>query len=65
MRRTVLRFRAVGCEAMDAEDGEAERSARERRRRNIALALVLVGLVVLFFVMTMVRLKGHVANFFD
>jgi hypothetical protein len=50
---------------MDAEDGEAERSARERRRRNIALALVLVGLVVLFFVMTMVRLKGHVANFFD
>jgi len=50
---------------MDAEDGEDERSARERRRRNIALALVLVGLVVLFFVMTMVRLKGHVANFFD
>jgi hypothetical protein len=50
---------------MDAENGDEERNARERRRRNIAIALVLVGLVVLFFVMTMVRLKGHVANFFD
>lgn len=45
-------------------DGD-EREARERRRRNIAIALVLAGLVVLFFVMTMVRLKGHVVNFFQ
>jgi hypothetical protein len=44
------------------EDG---REARERRRRSIAIALVLAGLVVLFFVMTMVRLKGHVLNFFQ
>ena len=36
------------------EDGE-ERNARERRKRNIALALVLFGVVVLFYVMTMVR----------
>ena len=41
------------------------REARERRRRSIAIALVLAGLVVLFFVMTMVRLKGHVVNFFQ
>ena len=44
---------------------EDERAARERRRRSIALALVLGALVVLFFVMTMVRLKGHVVNFFQ
>lgn len=41
------------------------REARERRRRSVAIALVLAGLVVLFFVMTMVRLKGHVVNFFQ
>jgi hypothetical protein len=41
------------------------REAWERRRRSIAIALVLAGLVVLFFVMTMVRLKGHVVNFFQ
>jgi hypothetical protein len=45
-------------------DDEA-REARERRRRSIAIALVLGALVVLFFVMTMVRLKGHVVNFFQ
>jgi hypothetical protein len=36
------------------------RNARERRKRNIAIGLTLAGLVILFFVMTMVRLKGHV-----
>jgi lipopolysaccharide/colanic/teichoic acid biosynthesis glycosyltransferase len=36
------------------------RNARERRKRNIAIGLALAGLVILFFVMTMVRLKGHV-----
>ena len=46
--------------------GEGDlREARERRRRNIAIALVLAGLAILFFVMTMVRLKGHVAVFFQ
>jgi hypothetical protein len=29
--------------------------ARVRRRRNIALALILLGLVVLFYLTTMVR----------
>ena len=42
-----------------------ERVEQERRRRNIAIALVLAALVVLFFVMTMVRLKGQVAGFFQ
>jgi hypothetical protein len=42
-----------------------ERVARERRRRNIAIALLLGGLVVLFFVMTIVRLKGHVLEVFQ
>jgi hypothetical protein len=31
--------------------------AKARRRRNIALALVLGGLVILFFLMTMVRVR--------
>ncbi|WP_162914128.1 hypothetical protein [Taklimakanibacter lacteus] len=32
-----------------------------RRKRSVALALVLAGLVVLFFVTTVVRLGGDVA----
>lgn len=43
----------------------AQDEARERRKRNVALALVLLGLVVLFFVMTVVRMQGQVANWFD
>lgn len=42
-----------------------ERVQRERRRRNIAIAVVLGALVVLFFVMTIVRLKGHVLDVFQ
>jgi len=38
---------------MDEED---DRNAGARRLRNIALALVLGGVVVLFFIMTIVRL---------
>ena len=41
----------VGCDAMADE----ERDARERRRRNVVLALVLLGLVVLFYLTTMLR----------
>jgi hypothetical protein len=41
----------VGCEAMVDE----QRDARERRRRNAALALVLLGLVVLFYLTTLLR----------
>jgi len=36
------------------ENGE-ERNARERRKRNVVLALVLFGVVILFYLMTMVR----------
>lgn len=43
--------------ANDAGDKEVE---RQRRKRNMALGLGLAFLVVLFFVMTMVRLGGHV-----
>ena len=32
-----------------------------RRRRSIALALILAGLAVLFFITTIVRLGGDVA----
>ena len=46
----------------DDSNGQTE-FERARRWRNIALALVLFALVVLFFVMTMVRLKGHVMDF--
>ncbi|HTW35828.1 MAG TPA: hypothetical protein VMD53_14515 [Rhizomicrobium sp.] len=46
------------------DDGDQNaRNERARRMRNIALALVLGALVVLFFVMTIVRLKGHVLDF--
>jgi len=34
---------------------DEQRDARERRRRNVALALVLLGLVVLFYLTTMLR----------
>jgi hypothetical protein len=36
-------------------DADPERTARERKRRNNAIAAVLGGLVVLFYVMTMIR----------
>jgi hypothetical protein len=50
--------------AMSDEDGvrltpEQERS---RRSRSIAIALALVGLVVLFYLVTIVRLGGNVAS---
>jgi hypothetical protein len=38
------------------EEGDEDRNARARRLRNYAIALVLGGLVVLFFLMTLVRL---------
>ena len=43
----------------DKRDAPADRA---RRARNIAIALVLGFLVVLFFVMTIVRLGGHVLD---
>jgi hypothetical protein len=44
---------------------DERRVERERRRRNVAIALVLGALVMLFFVMTIVRLKGHALEFFQ
>jgi hypothetical protein len=40
------------------EGQESEHVKRQRRRRSIAIALGLVGLVVVFYVMTIVRLGG-------
>ena len=48
---------------MDNGSEDDDRNNKARRRRNLALALTLGALVVLFFVMTMVRLKGHVIDF--
>jgi hypothetical protein len=46
-------------------DDNNEQSERARRQRNLAIALALGGLVLLFFVMTMVRVGGHVTEFFQ
>ena len=35
---------------------------KRRRQRNVALALLLGGLVVFFFVVTIAKLGGNVAN---
>ena len=40
----------------------SQQDMARRRKRNIALALSLAALVVLFFVTTLVRLGGHVAG---
>jgi len=42
------------------EDAKAERKRRQRKR-SLAIAWILVGLVVLFFIVTLVRLGGNVA----
>jgi len=42
------------------ENAEAERKRRQRKR-SIAIAWILAALVVLFFVVTIVRLGGTVA----
>jgi predicted HTH domain antitoxin len=44
----------------DAEE-ERERE-RRRRQRSIAIALALGGLVILFYIATLVRLGGNVFN---
>jgi hypothetical protein len=38
-----------------------EEIKRRRRGKNIAVALALLGLVVLFYLITMVKLKGNVS----
>jgi hypothetical protein len=47
------------------EDDEIEltpEQKRRRRNRNIAIALALGGLVVLFYLITIVRIGGNVAE---
>lgn len=43
------------------DDAEKERQRRQRKR-SLALAWLLGALVVLFFIVTIVRLGGHVAD---
>jgi hypothetical protein len=47
---------------MNGDDKEKERFERARRMRNYAIAGMLLFLVVLFFLMTIVRLGGHVVD---
>jgi hypothetical protein len=42
--------------------GDAEKERKRRQRmRSLAIAWILIGLVVLFFIVTIVRLGGNVA----
>ena len=47
--------------ANDENDQEAER-ARRQKRRSAAIALALIGLALIFYVATMLRLGGNVMN---
>ena len=49
---------------MEAELSSGAPNERERRRRqrSIAIALALGGLVILFYIATLVRLGGNVFN---
>jgi hypothetical protein len=47
---------------MNGDDKARARFERARRMRNYAIAGILLFLVVLFFLMTIVRLGGHVAD---
>ncbi len=43
----------------DGDRGDHEAAVkRQQRRRSIAIALGLVGLVIMFYIMTIVRLGG-------
>ena len=43
------------------QDAEKERQRRQRMR-SLAIAWILFAMVVLFFIVTIVRLGGHVAD---
>lgn len=45
-----------------AIETDAERSLRRRRRRSVALGVVLGLLVVIFYLLTLVKLGGGVLN---
>lgn len=44
------------------EPGSEDEQKRRRRGRSIAIALILGGMVVLFYVATIVRLGGNALN---
>ncbi len=48
-------------EAEDRGRVGADEARRRRRSKNIALALILFGLVVLFYVITVVKIGGNLA----
>ena len=53
----------LGALAMANHVGRGETEAvRRQRARNIAIGLSLAGLVILFYVATLVRLGSHVIN---
>ncbi|VAW16781.1 hypothetical protein MNBD_ALPHA09-1825 [hydrothermal vent metagenome] len=39
-----------------------EHQERQRKGRSIAIGLILFGLVVLFYVVTLVKIGGNIAN---
>ncbi len=47
---------------MSPEEQSEEQRRKRQRMRSIAIALALVGLVVLFYIATIVRLGGNVLN---
>ena len=55
MKEPVDRPSDAGVKPTDAERAK-------QRRRSIAIALMLVGLVVLFYLVTVVRMGGNVAK---
>lgn len=54
----------IAREEMADEDGIrlTPEQQRRRRARSLAIALVLGGLVILFYVVTIVKLGGNVLN---
>ena len=47
---------------MTREHEWSEEDVKRRRRKSIAIAVILAGMVVLFYVITIVRLGGNVAD---
>ena len=47
---------------VDVSENDDRETRRRQRMRSIAIALALGGLVVLFYVATLVRLGGNVLN---
>ena len=47
---------------MAGDDEKDDEAKRRQKMRSIAIALALVGLVVLFYVATLIRLGGNVLN---